>query len=187
MRFQQVFIAFFLVINSFSIAYAQDIKSCLTADEMSLYNQVMQYRKQKGLSQIPLSKSLCIVAKTHVWDLSVNKPVKGDCNLHSWSSKGKWTACCYTSDHKQAAKMWSKPSELTEYKGNGYEISASGVSAATALEVWKKSSGHNQVIISGGIWAAHPWKAIGVGIQDGYAVIWFGEEEDPAGTTDVCK
>lgn len=49
-----------------------------------------------------------------------------------------------------------------------------------ALEGWKHSPGHNAVILNQDIWADHPWGAIGADIHAGYAVLWFGEEPDPA-------
>ena len=142
----------------------------------------MQYRYSKGLTKIPLSKSLTFVAQTHVRDLSNNKPDVGNCNMHSWSNNGNWTSCCYTSDHARAKCMWDKPSELTSYKGNGYEIAhgahGHNCTAKCALAGWKSSSGHNAVMINQGVWSSHPWKAIGIGIYKGFAVVWFGEERD---------
>ena len=141
----------------------------------------MEYRYSKGLTKIPLSKSLTFVAQTHVKDLVNNKPDVGNCNMHSWSNKGNWTPCCYTDDHARAKCMWNKPSELTSYKGNGYEIAHWNSGTATAegaLSGWKRSSGHNAVIINQGVWDSHPWKAIGIGIYKGFAVVWFGEERD---------
>lgn len=153
----------------------------LTAEETALYTLIMSYRKEKGLPAIPLSKSLTLVAQTHVKDLETNRPVTGSCNLHSWSDKGTWTPCCYTPDHTKAQCMWSKPAELTSYKGNGFEISYGGsnftATAQGALNSWKTSSGHNAVIINAGMWST-PWNAIGIGIYGGYAVVWFGNEED---------
>jgi uncharacterized protein YkwD len=160
----------------------------LSEEEQRLYDLVMEYRDEKGLPEIPLSPSLTIVAQTHVKDLMENDPTSDECNLHSWSSKGNWTPCCYTDDHAQAEKMWSKPSELTSYSGNGYEIASYfwssdpsvGISASQALNQWKNSSGHNAVITNKSIWKNYNWQAIGVGINGNYAVIWFGEESDPA-------
>jgi hypothetical protein len=77
--------------------------------------------------------------------------------------------------------MWDKPRELTWYTGDGYEIaywSSAGASAEEALKGWKKSNGHNTVIINGGVWRDAQWKAIGIAIQGEYAVVWFGKEED---------
>lgn len=157
----------------------------LTDEEKKLYDLIMEYRYENGLPNIPISASLTYVAQTHVRDLAHNKPDIGNCNAHSWSSNGPWSSCCYTGDHAQAECMWSKPRELTTYKGNGYEIACGSngccsdfiMTADYALEAWKKSSGHNAVIINQGIWV-NKWKAIGIGIFKGFAVVWFGKEYD---------
>lgn len=186
----------FLAVFCFSLNAQKSISTCLTKDEKQLYDLIMSYRKQHKLPIIPISKSLTYVAQTHCKDLSDNKPdnVSG-CNAHSWSDKGTWKACCYTSDHKNATGMWSKPRELTNYKGNGYEI-AFGSSSSTydnyvaspeaALNAWKNSSGHNDVILNNDIWKTHAWGAIGVAIYKGYSVVWFGKEADEDGKVEVC-
>ena len=172
-------------------SHAQSNDVCVTKEELKLYNLLNEYRKAKGLSKIDLSESLTFVAQTHVKDLTDNKPAKGSCNMHSWSDKGNWTACCYTRDHAKAQCMWDKPRELTTYKGDGFEISygTSGypVSAEGALSGWKSSSGHNSVIINEGIWKDMNWTAIGVGIYGGYAVVWFGTQKDSEGVAVKCK
>ena len=153
----------------------------LSNEETELYNLIMQYRYSKGLTKIPLSKSLTFVAQAHVKDLENNKPDVGNCNMHSWSNKGSWTPCCYTDDHARSQCMWDKPSELTSYKGYGYEISYGGSGSATAIRAlngWKSSPGHNAVIINQGIWNDNNWQAIGIGIYKGFAVVWFGQEKD---------
>jgi hypothetical protein len=163
------------------ISYSQ----VLTNEEKVLYDILMKYRKELGLPVIPLSESLTLVAQTHVKDLAENKPDLGNCNAHSWSSKGSWTACCYTPDHAQAEFMWSKPRELSSYKGKGYEIACGSndccsdfnMTANYALDSWKKSSGHNAVIVNQGIWD-ESWNAIGIGLYKGFAVVWFGHERD---------
>ncbi|HCT29451.1 MAG TPA: CAP domain-containing protein [Bacteroidales bacterium] len=157
----------------------------LSKKEEKLYKLLMKYRKQNNLPAIPISKSLTIIAQTHVKDLVENKPYIEGCNAHSWSSKGNWTACCYTPDHKNAACMWSKPRELTSYAGNGYEIACGSnlycsefiMTAEYAIQSWKKSPGHNAVIINQGGWA-DPWNAIGIGVYKGFAVVWFGRESE---------
>lgn len=139
---------------------------------------VMRYRQDFNLPVIPISESLTIVAQTHVKDLMNNNPNKGNCNLHSWSDKGDWTSCCYTPDHISASCVWNKPRELTSYSAAGYEIafwSSSGATAKNALNGWKKSKGHNALIINKDNWYDNNWKAIGIGIFGNYAVIWFGE------------
>lgn len=171
----------FLLLIAPMICFGQNLSN----EEKELYNIIMEYRDSKGLSKIPLSKSLTFVAQAHVKDLENNNPhnnsFSSGCNGHSWSNKGSWEPCCYTSDHARSECMWSKPSELTSYKGNGYEIAhwTSGVATAEgALSGWKKSSGHNTVIINQGIWSSDPWQAIGIGMYKGFAVVWFGEERD---------
>ena len=166
----------------------QDSKTTISSDEIELYNQIMEYRKSKGLENIPLSNSLTIVAQTHCKDLVNNKPdLKNKCNAHSWSNKGEWSSCCYTSDHKEASCMWDKPKELTSYSGSGFEIAVGSSAPAFkdyvmtpdyAIRSWKKSFHHNNVIINNHIWKETKWNAIGVGIYKGFATVWFGMEVD---------
>jgi hypothetical protein len=155
---------------------------CLVVEEKKLYDLIMEYRKQKNLKSIPLSAKLTLVAQTHAKDLSENfKPFDNKCNLHSWSKKGKWEACCYTDDHKKAECMWSKPKEIAGYESNGYEISyysSSGANAIESIAGWKVSPGHNRVMINGDNWKQINWNAIGVGIYKEYGVVWFGELKD---------
>ncbi len=153
-----------------------------TADALELVDLVNAYRAENGLPAIPASPSLCTVATTHVHDLADNGPhlQPGGCNLHSWSDQGSWSPCCYTPDHAQAQCMWDKPSELSVYPGYGYENAASGVSSpAQGLAAWKSSPPHNEVILNLGIWANHPWQALGADVHQGFSVLWFGEQVDP--------
>lgn len=185
-----------IVIAQQSSQSNKTISVCLSNSEMKLYNLVMEYRLQNGLPSIPLSASLCFVAQQHCKDLINNKPKTSVCNMHSWSSNGSWSSCCYTPNHKNAACMWNKPRELTNYKGNGYEIafyvwsSASATYTAEpeeALKGWKGSPGHNDVIINKNIWKSANWNSIGIGIYYGYATIWFGEEKDTETIPQVCN
>ena len=82
--------------------------------------------------------------------------------------------------------MWNKPRELTNYTGDGFEISffstfkydSEAAFAADALAGWKTSPGHNSVIINLGHWKNTDWKAMGVGIHGNYINVWFGKEAD---------
>lgn len=144
-----------------------------------LAEAVNAYRESRGLDPIPISSDLTRVAQAHVDDLEANAPVTGACNLHSWSSGGDWSGCCYTDDHARSACMWDKPRELTGYDGNGYEIAAtsSGKECASgALQQWRSSPGHHDVILNRGPWADLRWRAMGAAVLGGYAVAWFGEE-----------
>lgn len=144
---------------------------------------MMAYRKLKGLQPIKLSAKLTLVAQTHARDLAENYEFnpKNKCNPHSWSSKGKWSSCCYTNDHKKAECMWEKPKEIAGYQSPGYEIayySSAGASAAEGLEGWMKSPAHNPLIVNEGMWSNVKWNAIGIGFYKEYGIVWFGETED---------
>ena len=79
--------------------------------------------------------------------------------------------------------------QITFYEREGFEIayySSAGASAVEGLEGWKKSHGHNPVLINSGTWSKTEWKAIGIGIYEQYAVVWFGELEDKSKLT-VCR
>ena len=162
--------------------------------EAKLYYIINAYRESKGLQKLSFSKSLTIVARTHVSDSNTYTPenqrdsrgMKG--NLHSWSNHGSWTPVVYTSDHEYAANMWSKPRELTSYTGNGYEISSwnsGNITPEDALDLWKNSSGHNAVMTTQGNWS--DLKTMGVAIDGKYAHVWFGSAADPAGYYDVAN
>jgi uncharacterized protein YkwD len=179
-------ITFWLVFLLFGLQAHGPVRSpvstCLHEEEQKLYELIMNYRATKKLKPVPLSAKLTRVAQLHARDLAEHhNPNNTRCNLHSWSKNGKWTPCCYTDDHKQAKCMWEKPQEIAGYPGNGYEISyfsTAGASAEESLEGWKKSSGHNQVIINQGIWKTVKWNAIGIGLYKEYGVVWFGKEPD---------
>lgn len=166
---------------------------CLSANEATLADLLNDYRVQNGLEPVPVTRSLTMVAQWHVWDLSVNHPQGGQCNLHSWSDWGDlWTPVCYTEDHANASGVWVKPREITDYvyTGAGFEIAYAGSdNPQSALNLWKQSPGHNEIILNEGSWASdtyNPWPAMGVGMLDGYAVVWFGNETDPQGTVLSC-
>jgi hypothetical protein len=153
-------------------------------EEMKLYELIMQYREEKGLPRIPISKSLTAVAKVHTRDLHENgSTFRYPCNSHTWSDKGNWAGCCYSSLRPDGKCMWNKPSEITSYASYGYEIAVSSltgntITAENALTSWKGSYDHNDVIINLGIWEDVQWKAIGMGIYKEFAVVWFGEKSD---------
>ena len=181
----KITLLFTLIAISLSVRMAPNPANqvCLHPEEKKLYELIMEYRKEKNLESIPLSAKLTLVAQTHAKDLSENfKPFdRGNCNLHSWSKKGKWESCCYTDDHKNSECMWSKPKEIAGYESSGYEIAcyhSAGANAVDAIAGWKVSAGHNRVMINDGIWNKIKWNAIGIGIYKEYGVVWFGELKD---------
>lgn len=170
-----------------STASACGVSVAVSPAEQQLYQLLNRYRQARGLHAIRLSTSLAHVARSHALDLHAHEP-RGHCGLHSWSRSGPWSACCYTLDHALSQCMWSKPRELTQYRGYGYEIAAlyrgrkgQGITPRMALRILQESREHNAVILNQGPWARFPWESVGVGLQGLYAVIWFGDEPDPCG------
>ena len=163
--------------------------SGFAAEAVALCEVINDYREQQGLAKVPFSPALFTVAAAHVGDLGGHpEMLTADCNLHSWSEgSAEWTGCCYTADHAKAQCMWDKPRELTsdwgaeQYQGNGYEIAESGAgSPEQALELWKGSPGHHNVILNADIWTdLSPWPAMGCAFAGGYGVVWFGDQADP--------
>lgn len=185
----------FMLLNVFAgSSDSYTAQACISDEEYRLYTLVNEYRVENGLPSIPLSASLSVVAGAHVWDLNTNRPDRGRCNMHSWSDEGPWAGCCYTENHKRASCIWSKPSELTSYEGNGYEVAYySSLSveehndmAYAALEGWKRSPGHDRMILNKYAWKRLKWKAMGVGIYGNYVVVWFGEKTDPVSEIIRC-
>lgn len=149
------------------------------ADAGALAKLINDYRASIDLPRVPVSKAMTKVAQAHVRDLNENKPTSSTCNMHSWSAKGRWSACCYDSSKEAARCMWKKPKEIAGYPGYGYEIAAnaSGITPAHALELWQNSPAHHAVMINKNQWTK-PWGAMGVAVEGDYAVAWFGEEAD---------
>jgi len=178
-----------LMFNGNDEASIEAEEVCVSEAEMELYELINAYRSKKGLSTIPLSSALTRVSQFHVKDLMDHYKQSNRCNPHSWSRKGDWTSCCYTSDHKKAECMWNKPREISGYKSPGYEIAFWHSAAATpdaALLGWQNSPGHHALVINKGQWKRLTWQAMGVGIYREYSVVWFGELEDEA-IPEVCN
>lgn len=152
----------------------------LSLKELELYKLIMDYRSEAGLPEIALSKGLTITAGRHAADTVLNE---GAYVGHSWSD-----APYDGNDATTYPNMWNAPQRLgTDYTGNGYEISTgftgSGVTEwdmtpELALSGWQGSTPHDNVIMNRDIWVNLEWKAIGVGMRDGVAHVWFGEEVD---------
>jgi hypothetical protein len=165
------------------------VNFCISPVEVELFNMINQYRKLYNLPPIPLSRSLSYVAKTHVRDLFFNRPDQGSCNFHSWSDKGKWKPFCYPKDEKKNFSVWDKPKEITPYKSKGYEIvywENNPVTIDSILPFWRSIDYFNSFLIYTGKWQGKTWLAIGIGIYENYAAVWFGEIPDPEGEPWIC-
>jgi len=154
------------------------ITNGITQDETILFNMINDMRRQNKLPSIPLSPDLCKVAHVHIADLIKWKPQDKGCSLHSWSGSGKWTACCNTKEVFGIQCMKSKPREITGYKGDGYELIYWGEDKATpaeAAELWKQVDASSDMILGRAKWTGYNWTALGVGIKEGYAILWLGD------------
>jgi len=162
---------------------------CIDQEELKLYNLFNEYRKTMNQPEIPLSKSLCFVAKQHINDLIQNKPDTNTCNFHSWSDKGEWTACCFEVELKDKSCMQKKPMELTNYPGIAYEIVYWENRIATAdkaFDQWRETAASQSMIINIKNWESLNWNAVGICIEDNFAIAWLGEETDVETETKVC-
>jgi len=162
---------------------------CISQEEYKLYNLINEYRKALNLPQIPLSRSLCFVAKQHITDLIQNKPDTNTCNFHSWSDKGNWKACCYEKKIKDKSCMQDKPKEITNYPGTAFEIvywENKEANANNAFDQWRETTAARSVITNFKEWETYSWNALGIGIKKGFAIAWFGEELDVEKVTKIC-
>lgn len=192
--------AFSLMSALASVSAAQFQPSgCLSAAEEELLQLINAYRQENALPPVPASTALTAVAQWHVEDTRYAVDVSGEygqdgsCNLHTWYGipAAPYSTCCYTSDHAQAACMWNKPDEISagSYTASGYEIAATGYSSvAAALNGWKNSPGHNNVILNQDIWASQTWAGIGVGVDETrrWYYVWFSTQTDPQGAPASC-
>lgn len=162
----------------------------VSEEEIMLYEMINNYRVQNGLYSLPLSEALTITAQAHAKDLHTNRPFNdNNCNVHSWSSKGKWSACCYDEANPNLSCMTNKPQEIASYMGEGYEIvhgDTHGMyqhytaTPTDALNAWKNNAAYNSILLNKGfMWRSKNWRAMGIGIYKDFAVVWFGTETDP--------
>ncbi|PRY21534.1 hemolysin type calcium-binding protein [Aliiruegeria haliotis] len=167
----------------------------LSRKELTLYDLIMDYREENGLDAIPLSENLTVTAGRHVADTLENIWGAGldlapGTNLHSWSDAP------YYSDHRNPSVMWDAPNRIgASYPSSGFEISTAGPSGiSAALDTWKGSAGHNDVILNKGTWSSNDWNAIGIGVghdpgagpYGGYIYhVWFGRSVDPDGPPEI--
>ncbi|HEX3102772.1 MAG TPA: CAP domain-containing protein, partial [Pyrinomonadaceae bacterium] len=139
-------------------------------DEQALYDLVIKYRAANGLPSVRLSPALSMVANRHIIDLVQN--VKSF--THGWSN------CPYDiNDEKTWPCVSDSPKRLNSgYPGQAFETlfrTATGkATPAQALDTWKKSKLHNSIILNLDTFKNLPWDEVGVAMDNGYAVLWFG-------------
>jgi hypothetical protein len=168
---------------------AQIPNFCITKEEYRLYTLINEYRTKNGLSVIPISTSLCYVAKVHARDLYINNPDTSFCSLNSWSDKGQWNPCCHSRFTPSPVCIVNKPKELTKYPGEGHEIAywdSENMVPDTVLKFWKSIGQTKELLLNQQKWSNFKWKAIGIGIYKGYACAWVGEMADTVPEPTIC-
>lgn len=144
----------------------------INATERELFRIINEYRAQNNLPPVALSEPLSFVANRHILDLTLNVKYL----THGWSN------CPY--DIKKEATwdcVFASPQRLkTNYSGNGYENLyrnlGGNATPALALEAWKKSTMHNNLILNLDVWKDTKFDAFGVAVSGNYAAIWFGSK-----------
>ncbi len=162
---------------------------CISAKEYRLYQLINALRTTNKMPKIELSASLTHVAHLHAADLKQNHPDTSICNLHSWSNKGDWTPCCYQAYVYKEDCMYDKPRELTPYRFRGYELAykdAGEINPDSLMMIWMDYSKVTDIILSKGDYEGKNWLAIGIGIRDNYAMVWFGQVKDKEGSPKIC-
>lgn len=185
----------FIVLLLFAIGVSAQNKSihedfCITQREYQLYELINQYRAKLMLDPITLSNSLCYVAKTHAKDLAQNYPIGVDCNMHSWSANGDWKPFCFPSDQNRKNDVKDKAKELTSYPGKAWEITYwdnQELDLDDVLAFWTSIEYTAAMLSNTEKWKDKAWKSIGVGIYDGYVLLWLGQMEDVELNTVICE
>jgi hypothetical protein len=188
MSWRTIFI-FAILLFSGTRALCQVPDICLTRDEYRLYTIINDYRAKQGMGIIPVSRSLCYVAKIHARDLFFNRPDTSFCSLNSWSDKGLWIACCHSKYTPNPACIVNKPSELTKYPGEGHELcywDSEELQPDTVFNFWLSIEQARELLLNQKKWSYFTWNAMGVGLYKGYASVWVGEVRDTITEPKLC-
>merc|ERR1712110_925119 len=139
---------------------------------------VNRERGSSGLRPLHCDANMRWVAYQHLDDADEgaqqNLAWGDECNLHSWLVK---FPCCYTSDHANGKCVWNKPLQLSGWDDRtGFEISAwrsDKMSATQAINQWRGSFGHYDVIMGRSGW--DDLKTVGCGYRNNHAHCWFAK------------
>ncbi len=141
--------------------------------EKELYRIINEYRAQNNKPPVALSEPLSLVANRHILDLTINVKYL----THGWSN------CAYDLKNKAAGNcLFESPQRLNAgYAGQGFDNlyrNLSGTATpALALEAWKKSLMHNNLMLNLDVWKDVKYDAFGIAVSGNYAAIWFGSNE----------
>lgn len=142
----------------------------ISPSERELFRLINEYRAQYKLPPVTISEPLSFVANRHLLDLSLNIKYL----THGWSN------CPYDIKKDETWNcLFQSPQRLNSgYSGQGFENLYRNLggeaSPALALEAWKKSPMHNNLILNLDIWKKTKYDAFGVAVSGNYAAIWMG-------------
>lgn len=162
---------------------------CISSEEYQLYQLINDYRKAFALPEVALSKSLCYVAITHARDLDANYHADSVCTMLSWSNKGAWKSICFPSEQSKKNNVRMKAKEIIGYPSEAYELTYWSNLKNTPRQIlsfWRDNKASNEILLNKGTWKSNSWNAMGVGIENGYALVWFGKAVDFEVETKVC-
>lgn len=181
----KIFLLFCLTVLSVQSHFAQancagaklfTEKTCagdeISPPERELFRLINDYRAQNKLPPVTLSEPLNLVANRHLLDLTFNIKYL----THGWSN------CAYDIKKEDTWNcVFDSPKRLnTGYPGQGYENLYRNLNTAAtpalALEAWKKSPTHNNLILNLDIWKDTKFDALGVAVSGNYAAIWMGSK-----------
>lgn len=185
-----IYIISILILFTGSQAVAQLPDFCLSKEEYRLYSLINEFRTKNGLGVIPVSRSLCYVAKVHARDLFINNPDTSHCSLNSWSNQGNWSPCCHSVLAPSPVCIVNKPKELAKFPGEGHEIAywdSEELVPDTVLSVWKSLPQTRDLLLNIKKWSYFSWKAIGIGMYKGYACVWVSDAADTQPEPALCS
>lgn len=163
---------------------------CISQKEYDLYQVINKYRSDLSLDAIPLSNSLSYVAKKHAADLVANYPLEDGCNMHSWSDKGDWKPFCFPADQSRKNDVKDKAMELTNYTGKAWELTYwdnIDITAEEVLSFWNSIPATAAMLSNTDKWSDVVWNSIGIGMNEGYVLVWLGKKEDVEPHTIICE
>jgi hypothetical protein len=146
----------------------------ISSQERELYKIINDYRAANKLPPVAISEALSFVANRHLLDLTNNVKFF----THGWSD------CPYDIKNE---KTWNCVTEAPQrlksnYQGSGYENLyrnlGGNATPQLALDAWKKSPLHNNLILNLDVWKETNFDAFGLAISGNYAAIWFGTQSD---------
>jgi hypothetical protein len=85
--------------------------------------------------------------------------------------------------------MWDKPKELTSYPYRGYELAAyfaEEFNTDSVIKLWENSKQVLDMLLTNGNFEKKKWVCMGVGMNDHYVSVWFGQRADKAKKAVLC-